>query len=365
VSHRQERKEKDCLNCGALIQGRYCHICGQENVLAKESFGHLVTHFFYDITHFDSKFFDSLRYLIFRPGFLPKEYLKGRRVSYLNPIRMYVFTSAFFFIIFFSLFKAEDAINTGIDVPLNAKERLKEIKKAEEEIKKAEEELKKYGGSEQWQTALTILKDTSKPVTTNDLLKIVKDSLAITINNKKYRNLNQYDSIQHSLPAGEKDGWFSRTMVRKGLKFYEKNNYDVSLTTKNFFNTVFHKLPYLLFVSLPFFAFILKLLYLRRRKFYYEDHAIFSIYHYIFSFILLLFVFGFGKIQDFTGWNFMNFLTAILFLLGGFYLYRSMRRFYGQGRVKTLIKFLLLNLAGLISFIILFALFLLFSVFEL
>jgi hypothetical protein len=358
VSHRQERKEKDCLNCGALVKGRYCHICGQENVLAKESFGHLVTHFFYDITHFDSKFFDSLRYLLFRPGFLPKEYLKGRRVSYLNPIRMYVFTSAFFFIIFFSLFKVEDAVKTGLDEPINTKERLKEIKVAEEALKKSP-------GNVQFTTVLAMLKDSSKTVTGNDLLKLEQDSLFFSVNNKKYRNVREYDSMQQSLPAAEKDGWFFNTIIRKVLTFYENNNYDVSAATKSFFNTVFHKLPYLLFVSLPLFAFILKLLYVRRKRFFYEDHAIFSIYHYIFSFILLLFVFGFGKIRDITGAGFMNFLTAILFLLGGFYLYRSMRRFYGQSRAKTLIKFLLLNLLGLISFVVLFAFFVLFSFFEL
>ena len=97
----QERKEKICLNCTADLQGRYCHICGQENTEPKESVWGLITHFFYDITHFDGKFFSTLKYLAFKPGFLSAEYVKGRRASYLNPIRMYVFTSAIFFIIFF------------------------------------------------------------------------------------------------------------------------------------------------------------------------------------------------------------------------------------------------------------------------
>ncbi|MFI5131717.1 MAG: DUF3667 domain-containing protein, partial [Chitinophagales bacterium] len=103
MSHLAERKEKDCLNCGTIIQGRYCHVCGQENLEPKESFWHLVTHFFYDITHFDGKFFTTLKDLLFKPGFLTREYMKGRRVNYLNPIRMYVFTSAIFFLVFFSL----------------------------------------------------------------------------------------------------------------------------------------------------------------------------------------------------------------------------------------------------------------------
>jgi len=102
VSHSAERKEKDCLNCGTIVHGRYCHICGQENRDPKESFWHILTHFFSDITHFDGKFFTTVKDLAFKPGFLSKEYIKGRRASYLDPIRMYVFTSAIFFLVFFA-----------------------------------------------------------------------------------------------------------------------------------------------------------------------------------------------------------------------------------------------------------------------
>ncbi|MGV3656323.1 MAG: DUF3667 domain-containing protein [Chitinophagaceae bacterium] len=55
----------------------------------------------YDIFHFDGKFFDTLKYLFFWPGGVAKEYVKGRRNRYLDPIRMYLFTSAVFFLIFF------------------------------------------------------------------------------------------------------------------------------------------------------------------------------------------------------------------------------------------------------------------------
>jgi hypothetical protein len=107
VSHLDERKQKNCLNCNAQVQGKYCHICGQENIEPEENVWHLVTHFFNDITHFDGKFFSTLKLLILKPGFLPAEYKMGRRASYLNPIRMYLFTSFVFFLVFFSLYKIE------------------------------------------------------------------------------------------------------------------------------------------------------------------------------------------------------------------------------------------------------------------
>src|SRR6516165_6989863 len=59
LSHSKERKEKVCLNCKAALYGRYCHVCGQENIEPKQPAWHLVTHFFSDITHFDGKFFTT------------------------------------------------------------------------------------------------------------------------------------------------------------------------------------------------------------------------------------------------------------------------------------------------------------------
>lgn len=125
-----------------------------------------------------------------------------------------------------------------------------------------------------------------------------------------------------------------------------------------------HRLPYILFVSLPLFALILKLLYFRHRQLFYVDHGIFTIYHYIFSFILLLVFFSLNKLNNYLNWEFINILGAIIFLSGGFYLYKSMRNFYKQRRAKTVIKFLLLNMAGLVMMVLLFAVFVLFSVFE-
>ena len=102
VSHSKERAEKICLNCRTELNGRYCHVCGQENVEPKHTLWGLITHFFNDITHFDGKFFSTVKYLMWKPGFLPAEYVRGRRANYLDPVRMYIFTSAVFFLILYA-----------------------------------------------------------------------------------------------------------------------------------------------------------------------------------------------------------------------------------------------------------------------
>src|SRR4029078_1863472 len=129
VSHSPLRKEANCLNCCATVQGRYCHICGQENVEPKETFWHMFIHFFYDITHFDSKFFETVKDLVFKPGFLSKEYVKGKRASYLHPVRMYVFTSAMFFLVFFSLFKNETSVKTNMTKVISDSDKIEIAKK--------------------------------------------------------------------------------------------------------------------------------------------------------------------------------------------------------------------------------------------
>jgi Protein of unknown function (DUF3667) len=357
LSHIPQRKEKDCLNCGTLVQGRYCQNCGQENVVPHETFGHMVKHFAYDITHFDTKFFESMKYLLFRPGFLPAEYMKGKRASYLNPIKKYVFTSAIFFLLFFSFFVSPKSITTNLTEPLSNEER-------QDRIESAEKELKRNPNNAKLDSALLILKDTSRAVTLQELREYWGESENITVGNKKYKSLEEYDSIQQALPIDKKDNWFVKLFQRKGLKAKAKYGKEPGGLSNAIFDAFLHKLPYMLFVSLPFFALILKLLYVRRKEYYYADHGIFSIYHYVFTFFLLAFVFTLDKLSDIKGLGFLEIVEALVFLSGGLYLYLSMKRFYKQGYGKTLVKFILLNLIAFIFLIVLFVGFLLLSVFQ-
>ena len=116
-----------------MVAGRYCQTCGQENIVSKQSFGSLIKHFIYDVFHFDGKFFDTLKLLLFRPGRVPLEYIAGKRVHFLDPIRMYLFTSAIFFVVFFAL-NAELLKFQDSTIPqMNRNERIRE---ASEEARK-------------------------------------------------------------------------------------------------------------------------------------------------------------------------------------------------------------------------------------
>ncbi|MCB0776853.1 MAG: DUF3667 domain-containing protein, partial [Chitinophagaceae bacterium] len=200
MSHIQERKEKDCLNCGTIVQGRYCQNCGQENVVPHETFWHMVKHFVFDILHFDSKFYDSMKLLLFKPGFLPKEYIKGRRARYMNPVKKYVFTSAIFFILFFSFFAEGGGLNLNVDEPISQKDRVANIKKAEKI-------LQENPGDSLWAPLYQKLLDSSVVVTEKDLLPISDNFTFIGLGGRRYASLKEYDSVQKNLPGKEKDSW--------------------------------------------------------------------------------------------------------------------------------------------------------------
>jgi hypothetical protein len=358
MSHGRERKEKDCLNCGTIVEGRFCQACGQENIEPRETFWMMIAHFFNDITHFDGKFFTTLKDLVFRPGFLPAEYIRGRRASYLHPVRMYIFTSAVFFLIFFSINDPKDVIQLSDNEPYSMARR-------DSVIQEVRQELEKDLGNTNLLAQLSLLRDTTRPVRTSDLLPFSDDFIVVGTFGGKFTSRRQYDSVQQSLPADKRDGWLKRWWNKKASGVNEKYMHKRDASFEDFASAVLHQLPYLLFVSLPFFALLLKLLYVRRKKFYYVDHGIFSVHHYIFSFILLLFTFLLNKLKDMTGWSILNFIMFITVLSGGVYLFIAMKKFYKQGFWKTFLKFFLLNIAALLVLIILFAIFSLFAVFQL
>ncbi len=358
MSHVPQRKEKNCLNCGTTVVGRFCHVCGQENVIPKETFWHMVAHFFYDITHFDSNFFHTVHHLILRPGFLSKEYMLGRRSKYLHPVRMYVFTSAIFFLLFFSLFKPESTVGGNLDKPLDSKQRA-------DYIVKLQNRLKKDSANKVLKAKLDLFKDTSRKVTGDDILKDETEGLRLSFTDVSYKTVDEYDSLQKKLPISERDGWFKKRLTKKEIEINNKYRNDPEETSKKFSESILHRLPYMLFVSLPLFALILKLVYIRRKQFYYADHGVFTIHIYIFTFLLLMVVFGLNSLENATGWNFISFLVAALFIGLFFYLYKAMRNFYGQKRAKTFFKFLIVSLFSLLMLLILFILFMFFSAYTL
>lgn len=340
MSHLPERKEKICLNCKSVIYGRFCHVCGQENTEPKETFWGLITHFVYDITHFDGKFFDTTKYLLFRPGYLALEYLRGRRSSYLNPIRMYIFTSAFFFILFFAFI---------VDMPSNTQVVAEERAELLNEKKELESSLAKETNLQKKEKLQKQLYNVNKKldfVGKTGLFKISNDTSSEKQgppfgDGEFAKTINEYDSIQRSLPPEERAGWLSRLVMHKAISInerYPNGGRDFWLKLREKF---YHSIPQMMFVSLPLVALILRLLYLRRKQYYYVNHLIFTINLYIAVYILLLIYYGLTALYNFTTFPLFSWLEFFVQLFVLYYVYKAMRNFYQQRRAKTLLKYFL------------------------
>ncbi len=401
MSHLPERKERNCLNCNAQVHGKYCSVCGQENLEPAESVWHLITHFFNDITHFDGKFFSSLKLLMFKPGFLSYEYMMGRRNSYLNPVRMYVFTSFIFFFVFFAVFKpGEDMIKTSVDVDDTRelglldeedyqlyRQQVKEMtdkafkrnsvkivddslltreaflsfsdsirfafKQSEKQLPlkkiadmgaaeygKLNEVLATMDSTEFGSFTRSVNNDT---VMSRTQYKVFMDSARAGDFNiigvgRKFKNRAEYDSLTKS--GAVKESWFREKVRLKEFELREKYGSDSSTIFTKAVDILAHNFPQMLFISLPLFAFFLKLLYRRQKSFYVVSHGIYTVHLYIFYFIVLLFLILLKQLNENFHWSWIDNVAGFTIIGVFFYEYKAMRNFYGQRRAKTVFKFM-------------------------
>ncbi len=367
MSHLKEREEKICLNCHAVIYGKYCHICGQENIEPKETFWGLLTHFVYDITHFDGKFFSTLKYLLLKPGYLSKAFMQGRRASYLHPIKMYVFTSAFFFVFFFAFINTIDD-DLDATITTSASEVRRTIDSSLTVLKANQNDPTFYGAPqkkvEQKIAAYEADLIRLKTDTTNlNQLNYFKDKGNLFGANQ-FKSIDDYTKAQTALPPEKRDVWLIRQLRIRELEMRDKYGNDSNILLKKLLDTFFHQFPQMLFVSLPIFALLLQIIYIRHRKLYfYADHAIYAVHLYVAMFILLFLQLLAGKLsaQPFLHW--LNIVSNLIVVYMFYYQYRSLRFFYGQGRFKTILKYILLLLFNIFLFAVLFIVFFLLSVF--
>src|SRR5437899_6093730 len=86
-----------CENCDALLTGRWCSQCGQAAIDYRRSFRHVIVDALDSFLNFESKFFATIGWLIARPWHLTNQFLAGRRLRYVHPLRLYLLASILFF----------------------------------------------------------------------------------------------------------------------------------------------------------------------------------------------------------------------------------------------------------------------------
>jgi hypothetical protein len=96
-----ENHTKNCKNCEREFheEFEFCPFCGQktkEDLTLGVLFYNTISNYF----SFDARFLRSFLPLMFRPGFLARKFVEGKRLRYLHPAQYYLFVSVIFFFLF-------------------------------------------------------------------------------------------------------------------------------------------------------------------------------------------------------------------------------------------------------------------------
>ncbi len=347
---------ENCLNCGEVLTGQHCSHCGQRARVRVLSLWGLVRDVLGDLTNFDSRLWRTLVPLAFRPGLLTQDFLRGKRASYTPPFRMYLILSVAFFLLAQVGGNPGDAFRFDLDDQGAANLQLSDGSGTPAPT-----------GDAKAAAASAASTPTPPPVRTLDAetLKLV-DRVASRVAAKDRERVRRELSAKLARipekelapmkkaladPCGE--GTF-KVDIGPLAKEYEPRLRDacrkIWTDTPSFGRALFENIPKMMFIFLPLIAVVLYVLYLGSGR-YFVEHLLFVVHYHAFFFLgglAILLLQRLAKLGGATplGQGFGSaegFLTAAFVFYAPIYLYRAMRRVYGQGRLLTLAKYSVLG----------------------
>lgn len=334
-----ENNKTICKNCEQEFQEsfQFCPHCGQkakDNLTMGVLFYNTISNYF----SVDARFLKSFFPLLFRPGYLAKKFVEGKRLLYLHPAQYYLFSSVVFFFIF--SFQAREYTKTVDNVlkkgfrndqilkfdsiPKNTMDSVS-ITKLTKPLKDKqiitgmdEEELKKLD---------SIIKTNAN---SNDITKI-----NFGFNKKKLDSLIAVGAPEteqlKAMGMDDDAGFLKRRIYAQMLKFQKNSGGGIM-------QAFFDSIPFALFFLLPIFAFILKIFFWKRGSF--PHHLVFSFYYFSFLFMVM----GIVMLVNFF-WKTPDWADGIVAALTYIYLLIAVKQFYKQGYFIGFIK------TGMVTFI--------------
>jgi hypothetical protein len=302
-----------------VLEGKYCIACGQRAQLRSLSIPSLAHDAVHDLADFDSRGWVTLRALLFRPGFLTNEFLQGRRTRYLPPFRLYLVLSLVFFVVL-SCKPSEDAfvIDTGQGTA-------RVTGSDPEALKEAMEDLNRELGAGA----------TADPKARAAAEKAIAMSRSLADPDSGLMEGTDCKDMTWSA-AGEK--WVEPRLI-------ELCKHLQSVSKRQFGRELFRNVPKAMFLFLPLLALVNLLLYaFRRRK--YVEHLLFYVHFHAFAFLLLTLQILLSIVFGWIGLAFASGLPGFAVMVYLFVaLFKAMRTVYGQSRLMTSVKYLMVLIA--------------------
>ena len=354
-----------CSNCSEPLLGPHCYACGQPAKSLVRNFPELIGDFFGSVFALDARIPRTFGPLLLNPGFLTNEYFAGRCVRYVSPVRLFVFLclTAFFVAQVSSDWNNAspvtvtdtDRVKEGIDMPA-VEDSISTATSVEEVIRlrdQALKDLKSKAEEEELQIPgiRGVLKGMEHVIRDRAQQRIAELDPSASVSAAELDGSDGGDNFQPLKFDGAPEplnAWLARQsgQLKDNLKRIEQ---DPNLLKDALFGTI----PTALFLLLPFFALLLSILYLFKRRFYME-HMIVALHSHAFlSLALLLMVLLF----DLRAWltqpetlPYQLFSVTIYGLVCWMpvYLLLMQKRVYGQGWLTTSVKFVVLGSSYLI-----------------
>ena len=327
-----------CENCGAELQGHWCAQCGQPAIEYRRSFRYVVADLLNEFLNWDSKFFTTIALLILKPWRLTNEFLAGKRVRYVNPLRLYLLASILFFF----------AVNYGakgihVDpTKIGAKDRaelesdLKNTDLPPEAREKIQALLREPSSS----PAPSPLTRTSSPAPAAVSSSPETNTTPPRAEPEPDEQKKEYGKIDER-PCVVFDGGKSTTPFERWIEARAKEKMGEHGTKMGLFiATLFSNLPYMMLCCIPLFAFVLKILYVRCRIFY-IDHLIYALHiHSFFYAAVMLIVLATIGLTRFASGAIAGWLITLLWIAFVTQIFLSIRFVYRQGWFLSIFKFL-------------------------
>lgn len=369
-----------CENCGAQLTGEFCAQCGQHAIDYRRSILRVLADAADSFLNWDTKFLQTLKMLLLRPWRLTNDFNAGRRARYVHPLRLYLIASIIFFVMARAINlqsegpveltaqdRAELVANlaklTGPDSPLTPEQREK-VELARTKLAEGKGALTEQERDELKAAFRAFLKSSFrknlKPEERGKMSAAIARIPELPDPPAETAPGDQpADPAVSVSPKPRKKGPFHVTVGKEGEaktrfqawlehQLKEKIGED-GAKLRPFLDTVRNNIPVMMLCCIPLFAFILKILYLRKRR-YYVEHLVYSLHIHTFFYgaiiITALAVMAANRtLPALAGW-----ITALMICAILVQIFLSIRRVYRQGWFFTSVKFVL---GGLVYFVIL------------